>query len=652
MFSGFEVRRKVIGTILFLGLLTLSFQNCGGFGAFKIAIDEGNFLSATVFNTRVNSAKKTIWFSPNLQSADYHQVLTQDWNSNRAVGVFKFHSGNLAGDQQIRTRMAPNDYWGIKSADGFRKLQAQGLRLAVELGVIKGDVPGWCDGAVLGEEMVRIIDRIAADGGNVELVTMDEPMNQVAGTPGSNCGYSLERVADETAKWMRIVRAAKPNVQIIDIESYPNHTVDELKSFVNLLSARGQQLDGFHLDVNRESSDTVRGTDFSKAGEQEKLIGLANFLKERTIRFGLIYWGQRIASDEVYMADIRRFYDQTPDLRAHVSDIIFQSWHPAPDNSLRIPKNFGDPLSSHISGMFQALESDGTLARSLAVNEVRGTIDSVTVENNKAIVAGWACMAGSNTSIDVHVYVGGAGGIGTMVASGTANQPSEAGVADACEALGSKYRFRVAVDAAAGAPRAGQPIFVHGISRLNRNNLLLSNSGLVNMPTLLSSVQAPVTPADPGVSATPVPTPVPTPIPTAAPVQPTEPTPVPLDLAQIYRLFKSGEGHLFSTSNSEGTSAGWTLEGPVFRLSRTGLSGMVPLYRCFASGDHFLSQSAVCEGAVTEGVVGHVYSSHQPGTTPLSRFRHTESGLHIATTNPSELNGTKYQLEGIIGYVW
>lgn len=69
----------------------------------------------------------------------------------------------------------------------------------------------------------------------------------------------------------------------------------------------------------------------------------------------------------------------------------------------------------------------------------------------------------------------------------------------------------------------------------------------------------------------------------------------------IYQLYNSSkQDYLYGTDPSEGTSAGYRLEGPVFTIysPQSTISGLVPLYRCRTRGaqKHFLSSSSYCDG--------------------------------------------------------
>ncbi|WP_369934853.1 RHS repeat domain-containing protein [Xanthomonas tesorieronis] len=109
---------------------------------------------------------------------------------------------------------------------------------------------------------------------------------------------------------------------------------------------------------------------------------------------------------------------------------------------------------------------------------VIGNIDGVT---DSGQINGWACSTRMDVPIELHVYVGGPAGSGTFALSGTANQPSEAGVATACMAGGS-HRFSLQMTNELRRERAGKAIHIHGISPVGGPNNEIGGSGSFVVP--------------------------------------------------------------------------------------------------------------------------------------------------------------------------
>lgn len=112
-------------------------------------------------------------------------------------------------------------------------------------------------------------------------------------------------------------------------------------------------------------------------------------------------------------------------------------------------------------------------------SDVIGNIDNVTASGQ---INGWACSTRIDSPIDIHVYTGAeAGSSGTFLTSGRADQASEAEISAACQAAGS-HRFSIQLTSEERAQRAGQKIYVHGISPVGRPNNAISGSGSFVVP--------------------------------------------------------------------------------------------------------------------------------------------------------------------------
>lgn len=65
---------------------------------------------------------------------------------------------------------------------------------------------------------------------------------------------------------------------------------------------------------------------------------------------------------------------------------------------------------------------------------------------------------------------------------------------------------------------------------------------------------------------------------------------------------------------------------------------------------HFASVDPKCEGQITEGDYGKIYSTQVPNSVPLYRFNSLKNGDHLTTTNYNEGISAGYKFEGILGY--
>lgn len=97
-------------------------------------------------------------------------------------------------------------------------------------------------------------------------------------------------------------------------------------------------------------------------------------------------------------------------------------------------------------------------------------------------VEGWACSMGVNGSIDVQAYVGGPSGSGTLVASGRADRATDGNIANACQSQGTAYWFKLPLSTALRQSHGGKAIYIHGISPVGQQNLLINRSGSFTVP--------------------------------------------------------------------------------------------------------------------------------------------------------------------------
>ncbi len=114
---------------------------------------------------------------------------------------------------------------------------------------------------------------------------------------------------------------------------------------------------------------------------------------------------------------------------------------------------------------------------------VIGNIDGVSHDDAwNWYVDGWACSTGYPGSIDVHLYAGGAAGSGTGMGAASANQASEATIAQQCQSTGTAYRFHVPLPVDWRQAHGGKPLYVHGISPADNGNPVIGGSGQYTIP--------------------------------------------------------------------------------------------------------------------------------------------------------------------------
>ena len=124
---------------------------------------------------------------------------------------------------------------------------------------------------------------------------------------------------------------------------------------------------------------------------------------------------------------------------------------------------------------------------SVTVSKIIGNIDGLNADGSgNYTVSGWACSTGLPSSVNVHLYVGGAAGTGTYIGAYAANVASEPAVANACSSTGTSYRFSIPLASTVRALHAGEKIYIHGISPIGRSNLTIGGSGQFAIPAMPS----------------------------------------------------------------------------------------------------------------------------------------------------------------------
>ncbi|MCP3865701.1 hypothetical protein [Marisediminitalea sp.] len=119
----------------------------------------------------------------------------------------------------------------------------------------------------------------------------------------------------------------------------------------------------------------------------------------------------------------------------------------------------------------------------IPTSKVLGYIDVLSKSGSDYYISGWACQKYFKTSINVHVYAGGAAGQGgTMIASGSANLASGSGIATECGTSGTKYKFNIKLPSEKVQQHAQKALYVHGISLVGTGNLTIANSGTFKLP--------------------------------------------------------------------------------------------------------------------------------------------------------------------------
>lgn len=137
-------------------------------------------------------------------------------------------------------------------------------------------------------------------------------------------------------------------------------------------------------------------------------------------------------------------------------------------------------LASGCTGIFDKDDVPSRDPQS-ASSAIRGNLDGVVSEGGEVLLSGWACARGHAEAIDVHIYVDGPYGSGTIVKGTRTSRASEDAIHAICQTPGHiAHRFLVPLTSVA-AERPGAPLYVYGINP-SGPHALLSGSGSVRLP--------------------------------------------------------------------------------------------------------------------------------------------------------------------------
>jgi hypothetical protein len=291
---------------------------------------------------------RQIWFAPNLGSADTVALFSrpQKWELARShLDVFKFYSQQLALTSEECPLCGPNVLPNLAREQAFSKLRNWHIAIAVEVPVVK---PYACVSDSTADLAERVIDNVAAQGGAVAYLAMDEPLASAA-----SCGYTTDDAAHETARFVQRLRASHPGVVVGDIEPFPLFDVPGLRGWLSALDAAGATPAFLHLDVDHGLLSR-RGED--AAGDLRALKALS---VERALPFGLLMTGGDDLDDAGYYQDVISWTRTVAGAVGEPDQVVFQSFSQSATGAFDVPLNLpeDDPsAASHTRLLNEAFE--------------------------------------------------------------------------------------------------------------------------------------------------------------------------------------------------------------------------------------------------------------------------------------------------------
>jgi hypothetical protein len=203
-----------------------------------------------------------------------------------------------------------------------------GMALAFEAGPLTptDECTGEIEGFAGPEEAIRIVQKIKAAGGRIVFVDLEHPYDAAtfANAPGS-CGMMPEEIAQNVSRFIGTVRSVFPDARFGAVET-AQHDVFHVSRWVEAYRAvMGEDLAYFHLDL-----------DYGQPDWPQRALEIETYLRSQGIEFGLFYLGNwQDASDEEWVARAEdRFVAYEVEYDGHPDHVVFQSWHPHPQQLL------------------------------------------------------------------------------------------------------------------------------------------------------------------------------------------------------------------------------------------------------------------------------------------------------------------------------
>jgi hypothetical protein len=289
---------------------------------------------------KTSAGSVKVWYAPNLGSPDTIEMFAQPklWTAARhSTDVFKFYEKQILADRPADCpECGRNIYPELARAEAFTRLNAWGLAIGIEVGVLKS----WgCAASASLPLAMDAVRRVEARQAVVSDLAMDEPL-----LGARDCQLTLDEAARHAATFALGAREGHPFLRVGDIEPYPVLSASTLLDWLDAVRREGYVPAFFHLDVDRAHAARI-GADVS--GDLKLLRAR---VEAQGIPFGIIFWSDEGTSEEAYAADVLSWVQTVHAAIGEPAQSIFQSWAVSPDGTLTVPRNLpeADPdLHTH-----------------------------------------------------------------------------------------------------------------------------------------------------------------------------------------------------------------------------------------------------------------------------------------------------------------
>jgi hypothetical protein len=282
-----------------------------------------------------SATRVQVWFHPNMGSEDLLRLFSspEAWPTVRdRVDVFGLSYTALRDtNPAARKKLGPNTWEAIQKADVVKKLAAWGKALDLTAQPIQSyrqspqKLPPALENAQHQAALtIEAIDNVRAQGGQVQYVTMDEPL-RFSGPDQNN--YALADTVKAVKAYMTAIHDKYPDIQIGEYMPYPRYSAVQIERWIDLLAAAGTAPAFEHLDVNYQFLLQPR-QGAGRARLAAELPALAAFCRQRQIPFGVVYTTTgTIGSSRQFFVQTRQSIQLAQSvMRVPPDHVIFQSW--------------------------------------------------------------------------------------------------------------------------------------------------------------------------------------------------------------------------------------------------------------------------------------------------------------------------------------
>jgi hypothetical protein len=174
------------------------------------------------------------------------------------------------------------------------------------------------------EADLATIRRIAAAGGTVSFISMDEPFYFASLYDGPNaCHWSATKVAQEVTAYVKAIHAEFPAIQIGDIEPWPAGSWSDYTRWLTAYrTVSGSAFPYLHLDLDPHAAPT---------GWPDQVHAIQKAVDAQGIRFGILYVGGGETTDAAWLQRAQETVLAYELDGGPPDDAVFESWEDKPD---------------------------------------------------------------------------------------------------------------------------------------------------------------------------------------------------------------------------------------------------------------------------------------------------------------------------------